>query len=90
MVVFGFYFTSVFTLQLQVVHRKCLLECEFSLSVSLRHTLTHSRALPLADEWKFPLKRSVAPREWGGGGRGEGFAASKPLQAFWNIGNRSV
>ena len=52
--VFGFHFTFVFTLHLQVFHKKCLLECELrSLSVSLRQSHTRAHGLP------FPPGRRV-------------------------------
>ena len=93
--VFGFHFTFVFTLHLQVFHKKCLLECELrSLSLSDRatHALTASPSPP-ADEWKFPVKRAAAHSEWGGWGgggrRGLCSLAVQRRQAFLKRRNRS-
>lgn len=52
------FISLVLILYLQVFHRKRLLEFELkSLSVSFKQSHSLSLPFPLADKWKFPLKR---------------------------------
>ena len=71
--VFGFHFTFVFTLHLQVFQKKRLLECELcSLSVSLRHSHTRAHSLPFPRQTGGNFHCSAAAHgEWGGQGAGE-------------------
>ena len=73
--VFGFHFTFVFTLHLQVFHKKCLLECELrSLSVSLRHSHTRAHGLPFPRGRRVEISSEARSRSQGVGwarGRGE-------------------